>query len=217
MSDDFPRVRESYDAVAADYATSFGDELDHNPLHRAMIDGYAALVPTGTIGDVGCGPGHIAAYLAQRGLDVVGIDLSPHMIDVARARYPALAFRVGSMTNLDVPDGAWDGLVAVYSIIHLPPDERRRAYREFARVLRAGAWILVAFHIESATLKAGESIHLEEFLGRAVDLDGYFISPDEVAAGLTDAGIDVLARSEREPWPDIEYPSRRAYLIGRRR
>ena len=217
MSDDFPRVRASYDAVAADYAASFGDELDHNPLHRGMIDCYAALVTRGSVGDVGCGPGHIAAYLAQRGLDVVGVDLSPQMIDVARSRYPALAFRVGSMTRLDVPDGAWDGLVAVYSIIHLPPDARDRAYREFARVLRTGAWILVAFHIESATSKAGESVHLAEFLGRAVDLDGYFISPDEAAAGLTDAGIDVLARAEREPWPDIEYPSRRAYLIGRRR
>jgi hypothetical protein len=69
----------------------------------------------------------------------------------------------------------------------------------------------------SRATPTGQSVHLDEFLGRAVDLDGYFITPNEVAAGLTDAGIDVLARSEREPWADIEYPSRRAYLIGRRR
>jgi SAM-dependent methyltransferase len=221
MSDDDSRVRASYDAVAARYAAAYGDELVHNPLHRGIIDCYVTLVRTsgldGSIGDVGCGPGHIAAYLAHCSLPVVGIDLSPRMIDVARRRNPELDFRVGSMTRLDVADAAWAGLVAVYSIIHLPSEDRRRAYREFARVLRPSAWILVAFHVDSATAKAGDSTHLEEFLGHSVDLDGYFLSPDEVAAGLTDAGIEIRARFAREPVPDIEFPSRRSYLVGRRR
>ena len=221
MNDPHSRVRASYDAVADRYAATYGDELAHNPLHRGIIDCYVTLVRTsgldGPIGDVGCGPGHIAAYLAQCGLPVVGIDLSPQMIDVGRRRYPGLDLRVGSMTRLDVSDAAWAGLVAVYSIIHLPSDDRRRAYREFARVLCPGAWILVAFHVDSATANAGDSTHLDEFLGHPVDLDGYFLSPDEVAAGLCDAGIDVRARFMREAVPDIEYPSRRSYLVGRRR
>jgi SAM-dependent methyltransferase len=215
------RVRASYDAVAEPYATAYGDELDHNPLHRGIIDCFVSLCSMsgldGPIGDVGCGPGHIAAYLAERGLPVVAMDLSPRMADVARRRYPGLDVCVGSMTSLDVADEAWAGLVAVYSIIHLPPDDRSRAYREFARVLRPGAWILVAFHIESATMQAGESIHFEEFLGQPVDLDGYFLSSAEVTAGLSKAGFEVQARFEREPVPDIEYPSRRSYLLGRRR
>src|SRR5262245_8143894 len=164
---DHPRVRASYDAVADEYAARYGDELDHNPLHRGIIDCFVTLVSAsgldGPVGDVGCGPGHVAAYLAQRGLPAVGIDLSPRMIDVGRLRYPELDLRVGSMTRLDVPDGAWAGLAAVYSIIHMPSDARLAAYHEFARVLRPGAWALVAFHIDSATSKAGDSIHLDEF------------------------------------------------------
>jgi SAM-dependent methyltransferase len=221
MTSSHRRVRASYDAVAEQYAAAFGDELDHNPLHRGIIDCFVTLVSTsgldGPVGDVGCGPGHVAAYLARRGLHVVGIDLSPRMIELARRKRSELDLRVGSMTRLDVPDAAWAGLVAVYSIIHLPPEDRRIAYRQFARVLRPGAWILVAFHIDSATAKPGDTVHLDEFLGQSVDLDGYFLPPDEVAAGLTDAGVDVHARFERAPLPELEYPSRRSYLVGRRR
>jgi ubiquinone/menaquinone biosynthesis C-methylase UbiE len=155
MTDPHPRVPASYDRVAEQYEAAFGDELNQNPLHRALLDCFVTLVSTsggdGPIGDVGCGPGHVAAYLSQRGLRVVAIDLSPRMVDVARRRYPDLDVRVGSMTSLDVPDAVWAGLVAIYSIIHLPIDDRRQAYREFARVLRPGAWILVAFHVDSAS------------------------------------------------------------------
>src|SRR5688572_1020675 len=97
-SDDFPRVRSTYDAVADDYATTYGDELDHNPLHRGIFDCFATLVTSsgleGAVGDVGCGPGHVAAYLAGRGVPVVGVDLSPAMVEVARRRHPGLDFRV---------------------------------------------------------------------------------------------------------------------------
>ena len=76
--------------------------------------------------------------------------------------------------------------------------------------------MLIAFHVESAGAKPGDHVHLSEFLGEQVDLDGYFLGPDEVAAELTQAGVVIEARFDREPVPDIEYPSRRSYLLGRR-
>ena len=85
----------------------------------------------GPVADVGCGTGRLTAYLDGLGIDVVGIDLSPGMIAVARRAYPALRFEVGSMTALDLPDGGVAGVLAWYSIIHTPPDGpaggRRRA------------------------------------------------------------------------------------------
>jgi SAM-dependent methyltransferase len=152
----------------------------------------------GPVGDVGCGPGHVAAHLAARGLPVVGIDLSPAMIEVARRRQPGLDLRVGTMTRLDTPDASWAGLAAVYSIIHLPRADRERAYTEMARVLHPGARVPCRQR-DGATARPGDSIHLDEFLGRRVDLDGYFVAPDEVAAGLTAAGIRLEARFDREP------------------
>jgi len=58
------------------------------------------------------------------------------MIEIARERAPGLPFTVASMLSLPVPDGAWAGVVAMYSIIHLSPPERAAAFREFARAVR---------------------------------------------------------------------------------
>src|SRR5262245_10898560 len=101
MTSSQAQVRASYDAVAEQYAAAFGAELERNPLHRGIIECFVTLVSTsgleGPVGDVGCGPGHVAAYLARRGLHVVGIDLSPRMIELALRRHPELDLRVGSM------------------------------------------------------------------------------------------------------------------------
>src|SRR5215207_2083897 len=116
-------VRATYDAVARAYDTQLGDELDGKPLDRALLEALVELAGAGVIADVGCGPGHVTRFLAARHPDVVGIDLSPRMIDIAREHAPALAFTVGSMTRLPAADEAWSGAVALYSIIHLTADE----------------------------------------------------------------------------------------------
>jgi SAM-dependent methyltransferase len=212
------RVRASYDAVAERYAAAFADELAGKPLERGLLDCFVELSAAlgGPVADVGCGPGHVTRYLADRGAAAFGLDLSPGMVDVARARYPGLEFRAGSLTALDAPDGAWAGVVALYSIIHLAPAERDTAYGELARVLRAGGWLLLAFHVSSADQPPGSALHLDTWFEAAVDLTGYFLDPDEVSAGLGAAGFRVLARLEREPWSTAEFPSRRCYLLARR-
>lgn len=128
-----------YDAVASAYDRQFGDELAGKPLDRALPTGFIELVGVGTIADVGCGPGHITRFLAEQHPDVIGVDLSPGMIAVARDRAPELSLAVGSMLRLPATDGAWAGVVAMYSIIHLTAAERAAACREFPRVTTPAA------------------------------------------------------------------------------
>src|SRR5690349_12573199 len=111
----------AYDAVAAAYDTAFADELDAKPLDCAMLSAFTELVGPGVICDVGCGPGHVTRYLAERHPHVVGLDLSSAMIAIARHRAPELTFTVGSMLSLPVAEAAWAGVVSLYSIIHLTP------------------------------------------------------------------------------------------------
>jgi SAM-dependent methyltransferase len=210
-------VRAAYDAIARAYHARLGGELDGKPLDRALLEGFIELAGPGTIADVGCGPGHVTRFLAKRHSGVVGIDLSPSMIGVAREHAPALAFAVGSMLQLPAADGAWSGAIALYSIIHLTPGQRAIACDELGRVVRPGGWLLVAFHIDSPEFAVGEVNHLTSWFGEPVELDGFFLEPADVAGDLDAAGFAVMSTLVRSAWPEIEYPSRRCYLLARRR
>ncbi|MBW3536567.1 MAG: methyltransferase domain-containing protein [Actinobacteria bacterium] len=211
------RVVASYDAVADRYAQEVGDELDDKPIDRALYACLAELVGAGAkVGDVGCGPGHVTKHLADLGLDVVGVDPSPGMIAVARRRYPRLAFRLASLTDLREEDGAWSGAVAPYSLIHLAPTERSAAYAELSRAIAPGGWLLVSFHVSTSDQPPGSVRHLDDWWGHNVDLDFHFLDPGDVETGLTAARFTTMSRTEREPWPDVEAQSRRCYLLARR-
>jgi len=120
------------------------------------------------------------------------------------------------MLDLPVADGAWAGAASLYSIIHLTPSERATACDEFARVIRPGGWLLVAFHVDSPEFPAGAVNPLTSWYGQHVDLDGYFLDPGDVTAQLLASGFTLKARLEREPIDGAEYPSRRCYLLAQR-
>ena len=209
-------VRRTYDLIAHDYDREIGDELDHKPLDRALLTALVELVGSGRLADVGCGPGHVTRYLATLHDDVVGIDLSPEMVAIARSHAPGLSFDVASMLALPVADGSWAGAVAMYSVIHLSAEERRTALAELARALRPGGHLLLAFHVSGPDLPPGSSNHLSTWFGHDVDVVAHFLDPEAVAADLLAVGFDIVATTLREPVADREYPSRRCYLLARR-
>ena len=202
------RVSPSYDAVAEAYANRFADELDHKPLDRALLDLIAGEVGDGVVADLGAGPGHVAAYLAARGARALAIDLSPAMVEQARAR--GVEARVGDLRALPLDDGSLRAAVALYAIVHLSLDELRAFAGELARVLDLGAPALISFHVGT------DRVHLDEFLGAPVDLTFSFFETAQVADALTAAGLTVEVRLERAPYLPHEYPSTRAYLWVRR-
>ena len=107
------------------------------------------------------------------------------MVEMGARRYPDVQFRVGSLLALPATDAELAGAVALYSILHLRPEHRAIAYREMARVIRPGGWLLVAFHIAGPIgHKPGDIMHAEQWWGEQVDLDFYYLDPDEVAEGI---------------------------------
>ena len=210
MSEDASRTRESYDELAATYTERLFTELAGKPLDRHLLNRLAEDVRGhGLVADLGCGPGHVARYLHDQGVRMLGIDLSPRMIDSARQRSPDIEFRVGDMRALDLPDGALAGIVAFYSLIHIGEPEMGATLRELRRVLAPGGLLLVAFHIGE------ETVHRDELWGHPVSLDFRFLMPSPMVARLIEAGFAVLERVEREPYPEVEHPSRRCYLLAR--
>jgi len=206
-------LRAAYDRVASAYARQFAGELAGKPLDRALLDAFAELTRgAGTVIEVGGGPCHVARYLAERGVQMVGTDLSPAMIEAARALHPDLPVRVEDMLALSDGDASAAGIVAAYAIVHLAPDQLPRMARECARVIRRGGWLLVSFHVEDAQ----PIVHLDEFLGEQVSLDFHFHRVDAVRAALVTSGFAIDACLERRGHAEVEHPSLRAYLLARR-
>ncbi|MFE5580092.1 class I SAM-dependent DNA methyltransferase [Kitasatospora sp. NPDC056531] len=203
------RVRGSYDAVAEEYLGRIGGELAYKVVDRALLGVVVEEAAGGVVADLGCGPGHVAGWLAEQGAGVVGVDLSPRMVELARREQPKAEFRTGDLLALPAADGEFAAAVALYSVIHLEPEELLPAFVEVRRVLRPGGVLLVSFHL------GDEVRRMEEWWGHEVDVDFHFRGTDVVAARLAEAGFAVEARLEREGLPE-EAPTRRGYLLARR-
>ena len=209
------QTRASYDAVAPAYAEALSDELARKPLDRALLTAFAEQVRAVGRGerrvwDVGCGPGHVTAFLAGLGLRAAGVDLSGEMTGQAAKRHPDLTFSTGSMTALPAADASWDGLVSFYSLIHMIDDaDLRAALAEFRRVLTGRGLLLLAVH-------AGEETrHLAEWFGAEVDVSFRFFDAAWLSAELERAGFAVESLTRRQPYPGAEVATSRAYFLAR--
>jgi protein-tyrosine phosphatase len=200
-------TRAGWDAVADWYTEQFRDDLPTRIWDRALLAGFAELVGAapGPVVEVGSGPGVTTAYLHGLGLDISGIDLSPEMVAVARRDHPHVRFRVGSMTDLPLPDASLAGLVAWYSIINLPDEELPAVFAGFHRVLAPGAPVILAF-------QTGDEIVVRR------DINFHRRRPEAVEALLADAGLDLVLRTIREPAEHLGVVESvpQAYLVARR-
>ncbi|CAM3492334.1 class I SAM-dependent methyltransferase [Kibdelosporangium persicum] len=186
-------TKHAYDAVASLYAELFSDVLEALPLERGLLAAFAELVQAhnaGPVADIGCGPGHVTAYMHALGPTTFGIDLSSEMVALARQAHPDLRFDEGSMTALDLADGVLGGILALYSTIHTPPRHLPIVFAEFQRVLAPGGHLLIGFF-------AGDDPLPQEF-DHKVTL-AYRWSPDSLMDLLRQAGFAEIGRLRREP------------------
>jgi SAM-dependent methyltransferase len=207
-------TRASYDAIAPAYTEAFPDWLaDSHPLDRSLLTTFAELAhdhAPAPVADLGSGPGYITARLDALGVPAFGVDISPRMVALARRAHPELRFHVGSMTSLDLPDETLSGILALYSIIHVPDDHLPAAFAEFHRALRPGAPVLLGFQSGDTE----DRLHMTERFGQEIALDYYWHTPDTVTDALTKAGLQLRARVLREP--EGEEKRARAFLLARR-
>jgi SAM-dependent methyltransferase len=206
------RTQASYDRLAGEYARRIYSELENKPFDRNQLDHFADLIrEPGMVVDLGCGPGQIARYLADRGVSVIGLDLSHGMLLEAERLNPGIAFVQGNMLALPIRSNQLGGITAFYSIIHLGHDLLLDAFVEMRRVLRPNGCVLLAFHL------GADVLHTSELWGNKVDLDATFFSTEEVTRCLADAGFKIEKALERDPYhPDVEHQSRRGYVLAKK-
>lgn len=130
-------VLDRYVALADDAAAAPGADAEFVRRHLTGLPGPVL--------DLGCGPGHRTADLRAHGADVVGVDLVPEFVAHARAAWPGTTFRVGAMTEVDVPAHSVAGVLSWYSTIHVPPGELADVFAAFRRLLAPAGVLVVGF------------------------------------------------------------------------
>ncbi len=131
------------------------DEQEQRELVERTVDELTNVVAApGPVADLGCGPGAHALVLARRGYDVVGVDGSPRMVDVARTRAARdqvdATFDVHDVsTPLRFADASLGGVLAIHVIQHL--SHPAASIAEIRRCLRPGGHLLITAPARDST------------------------------------------------------------------
>jgi uncharacterized protein len=205
------RVRSSYDAVATRYADELLDELTKLPFETWLLDRVIAHAAGRPVVEVGSGPGHVTAYLAEHDADATGIDFSPAMVDEARRRFPDRNFQVGDLRRLARPptSSGWAAVLAWYSLVHLAASELADAVAALVRPLDPGGLLVLGLH-------AGAEVrHVDEFFGQEVDLDFVLHDHAFVVGVVEAAGLVDVEWYLRGPITARQETTQRLYVVAR--
>ncbi|AYF75426.1 class I SAM-dependent methyltransferase [Nocardia yunnanensis] len=173
---------EVFDELGKDYEKAFAGLR----AQREELDWLLTRLPDAAkILDVGCGTGRpTAEVLAAAGHHVIGCDVSPGMIDIARAQVPAARFEIADLRTLTYPAGTWDAVIAFFPLLQLTRPEIDAALAKFAD------WLAPGGHFLFATVPADiEGLDIE-FMGRPVTVSSYPV--EEFRRRLTTAGLDIV-------------------------
>ena len=203
------RVVAAYDAIAPLYSEAVLDELIDQPFDVWFLERVAGLTQ-GPVMDLGCGPGQIAAFLADLDLEVHGLDASPAMIEQARGNFPDLDFQVGRFHQLLRPRNApaWGAIVAWLAFGHLAPSELAPTLRTVAGTLRPGGVLALAAQLGGTVLRP------TELFGVEVDLEFVLHDREQVLAACAAAGLTEDEWYVRSPLA-AEPQTERLYLLAR--
>lgn len=143
------------------------------------------LGPGARVLDVGCGTGvPTARQLVAAGAQVTGIDISPVMLELARANVPQADFQLVDLAEIDAGIGDFDGAVAFFSLLMLPRAQIPDALGRLHRVLRPGGCLALAM------VEADMDDVPIPFLGVSVHVSGFF--PEQLRELTIEAGFEVL-------------------------
>ncbi len=206
------KVRAAYAAVAVSYAEQLGDELAGLPFESWLLRRVVELSDGAPVIEVGTGPGHVAAFLAEAGAQATGLDLTPEMVDEARRRHPDVSYQVGDLRQLMRPTTheGWGAVLAWYSLIHLAASELPAAIASLARPLRTNGWLVLALH-------TGADVRtVADWFGHEVDLDFVLHDPAEIIATVERAGLLDVEWYHRGPFTSRGETTQRLYVLARK-
>ena len=143
--------------------------------------------------DVGCGIGGSAAYMSNEyGAEVLGVDLSTNMIDIAIERYgdmPGVDFQVVDIMDVDYPENSFDVIYSRDTILHIA--EKKELFKKFNKWLTPGGKLMISDYCR------GDQEHSKEFTSYVADRDYQLVTLNEYGSLIEKAGFSNVGVSDR--------------------
>ena len=202
---------QAYNLAAQKYHDLFHNEMNEKEYDRKLLDSFAARFNKDSlICDAGCGPsGHIGRYLFEKGIKVIGVDISEKCVELARINNPEMKFECADISSMPFDENTFDGLISYYSIINTPKIYVNRIFSEFRRVLKPDGFLLVA-------VKAGTTEgYIDDLLGVKTKIYSSLFTQEEIANYFKEAGLLLEFIDKRNPY-DFEISNERIFAIGKK-
>jgi len=191
----FSEIKANLKNVYDDLARIWGGDFTLHDWGQKELAEFAELVKKngGRVLDCGCGSGVQSRELFDRGLEIVGMDLSPKMIYEAKKRVPKAKFVVGDMTKMNFAKGSFGGVYARASLLHVPKKLVPRVLKSINKILKNGGILYLALKEGK-----GEGEVVDERFGKKVRRFFSFFSQQEVLDLLKESGFELLKKSKRQ-------------------
>lgn len=205
MKNQSKQTTKVYDEISTSYATKFDEPSDN-------IDDFLKLIGKGgKILDAGCGPGVDVAYIASKGFDVIGIDLSEKMLEIAKRKNPRIYFQKADIRKLNFKPNTFNGIIASFSLIHIPKKDVNKTVDNFYKLLKSRGVIYIGIQEgKSQEIFLAEPLKPDE----KIFLD--IISAKEIKEILTKAGFIVLDEFSRPAENKEEFDFNKFVVIAKK-
>lgn len=205
------KTRISYNLAAQKYHDLFHNELNEKEYDRILLDSFVnRFSKDSVICDAGCGSSdHVGRYIFDKGIQVIGVDISDKCIELARLCNPGMKFECEDISNLLFNEDAFDGIISYYSIINTPKKFVQKIFSEFRRVLKPNGYLLVA-------VKAGKTEgFIDDLIGIKTEIYFSLFTEKEIKDYFQASGFQIEFMEKRNPY-DFEIKNERIFAIGKK-
>lgn len=199
----------TYSLIAQQYSDKYYDYFKKNLEHLTVF--MHALPKAAKVLDVGSGPGGVSEYLLQQGYKVIGIDNAHGMIEIARKRVQAVDFRDMDMRYLDFPDNTFEGIIADYSLIHIPKADLILTLAGFYRVLKSEGVFYVSL------FEGNDERFIDEPFKPEEKVFWDFIPAETFRRMLVDTGFELLYEKKQKTQAEEEFLRNELFFVAKKK
>ncbi|MGA5125004.1 class I SAM-dependent methyltransferase [Streptomyces pseudogriseolus] len=172
---------EVFDALGGDYEKAFASSAAHRASLSWLLE---RLSPGSTVLDVGSGTGRpTAATLAGAGHRVLGVDVSPVMVEIASRQVPEAEFRCDDVRRMELPEGSYDAVCVYFSLLQMNRAEQKELVHRLTAALRPGGLLVLA------TVPLDVEEFDGSFMGQPVRVTSF--AAQDVLGLVREAGLEV--------------------------